>query len=221
MNDTSPLPTNTKTEVSQTLVLPSCTSDVPWSQSLSSLSHVLVQRVSLSCQSWDVCLLLLSCRHWSWFRRIKPQVSDSCVSRVVSEDEFEASRKGEASRRWVVRAVLGQEVGTNTLKCLIRHRWIQTVVISLCSVALRARRATVPNKRRQSPKVLEEEPKIKKKPGPKPGWKNKFKPKGCEGNSLTTRLSNTQPPLSYMSCLKVYFISAGWRWFVTDKHNAH
>ena len=32
-------------------------------------------------------------------------------------------------------------------------------------------------KRRRSPKVPEES-KVKKKPGPKPGWKNKFKPKG-------------------------------------------
>ena len=42
---------------------------------------------------------------------------------------------------------------------------------------LRARRVNVPSKRRRSPKAPEE-PKIKKKPGPKPGWKNKFKPKG-------------------------------------------
>ncbi|CAJ1057021.1 zinc finger protein 276 [Xyrichtys novacula] len=35
------------------------------------------------------------------------------------------------------------------------------------------------NKRKRSPKALEE-PKIRKKPGPKPGWKNKFKPKGEE-----------------------------------------
>lgn len=50
----------------------------------------------------------------------------------------------------------------------------------------RARRVTVPNKRRRrSPKALEE-PKIKKKPGPKPGWKNKFKPKGYVGLFDTT-----------------------------------
>lgn len=49
-------------------------------------------------------------------------------------------------------------------------------ISSSISSSARARRGTTPNKRR-SPKVPEE-PKIKKKPGPKPGWKNKFKPKG-------------------------------------------
>lgn len=52
-----------------------------------------------------------------------------------------------------------------------------SVFVDLFSPSPRAREMTIPIKRRGSPKVPEE-PKIKKKPGPKPGWKNKFKPKG-------------------------------------------
>lgn len=57
--------------------------------------------------------------------------------------------------------------------------------LSLPFSSPRSRRGTVANKRRQSPK-MPDEPKIKKKPGPKPGWKNKFKPKGYIGKCDTT-----------------------------------
>ncbi|XP_072768440.1 zinc finger protein 276 isoform X2 [Nerophis lumbriciformis] len=40
-------------------------------------------------------------------------------------------------------------------------------------------RATVPTEQRQMSNISGE-PKVKKKPGPKPGWKNQFKPKGEE-----------------------------------------
>ena len=52
-----------------------------------------------------------------------------------------------------------------------------SMFVDLFSPSPRTREMTIPIKRRGSPKVPEE-PKIKKKPGPKPGWKNKFKSKG-------------------------------------------
>ncbi|XP_051916854.1 zinc finger protein 276 isoform X2 [Hippocampus zosterae] len=56
-------------------------------------------------------------------------------------------------------------------------------------------RATGPKKQRHIPNTSEER-KIKKKPGPKPGWKRKFKPKGEE-------LPNIYKCL-YQGCIAVY-----------------
>lgn len=111
------------------------------------------------------------------------------MSRAISEDDFEESRKGGLSddelfepysdKRWV-------QIFFNEACCSFRNsrdglkrtagRNPDTVFSVFFSPLPRGRRVTVPNKRRRSPKAPEE-PKVKKKPGPKPGWKNKFKPK--------------------------------------------
>ncbi|XP_035012809.2 zinc finger protein 276 [Hippoglossus stenolepis] len=114
--------------------------------------------------------------------RLEDRAADSDLSdRVVSEDEFEASRKGD---------VLNDELFEPYSD-------------------KRARGATVPNKRRQSPKVPEE-PKIKKKPGPKPGWKNKFKPKGEE-------LPNIYK-CPYQGCTAVYRAPDGLKKHIKEHH---
>uniref|UniRef100_A0A3Q3WX05 Zinc finger protein 276 n=1 Tax=Mola mola TaxID=94237 RepID=A0A3Q3WX05_MOLML len=64
-------------------------------------------------------------------------------------------------------------------------------------------------KRRQTPKALEE-PKIKKKPGPKPGWKNKFKPKGEE-------LPNIYK-CPYQGCTAVYRAPDGLKKHIKEHH---
>ncbi|KAM3870010.1 zinc finger protein 276 [Diretmus argenteus] len=73
----------------------------------------------------------------------------------------------------------------------------------------RPRRVTVPSKRRRSPKV-QEEPKVKKKPGPKPGWKNKFKPKGEE-------LPNIYK-CPYQGCTAVYRAPDGLKKHIKEHH---
>ncbi|XP_068458984.1 zinc finger protein 276 isoform X2 [Clinocottus analis] len=73
----------------------------------------------------------------------------------------------------------------------------------------RARRVTVPNKRRRSPKAVVE-PKIKKKPGPKPGWKNKLKPKGEE-------LPNIYK-CPYQGCTAVYKAPDGLKKHIKEHH---
>ncbi|XP_008291793.1 zinc finger protein 276 isoform X2 [Stegastes partitus] len=73
----------------------------------------------------------------------------------------------------------------------------------------RARRLTVPSKRRRSPKAPEE-PKVKKKPGPKPGWKNKFKPKGEE-------LPNIYK-CPYQGCTAVYRAPDGLKKHIKEHH---
>ncbi|KAF0040819.1 hypothetical protein F2P81_006717 [Scophthalmus maximus] len=74
----------------------------------------------------------------------------------------------------------------------------------------RSRRATVPNnKRRRSPKAPVE-PKIKKKPGPKPGWKNKLKPKGEE-------LPNIYK-CPYQGCTAVYRAPDGLKKHIKEHH---
>ncbi|XP_060933302.1 zinc finger protein 276 [Limanda limanda] len=111
--------------------------------------------------------------------RLEDGAADSDLSdRVVSEDEFEASRKAEG---------LDDE----------------------SFQPLSDKRATVSNKRRQSPKVPEE-PKIKKKPGPKPGWKNKFKPKGEE-------LPNIYK-CPYQGCTAVYRAPDGLKKHIKEHH---
>nr|XP_019967039.1 PREDICTED: zinc finger protein 276 [Paralichthys olivaceus] len=114
--------------------------------------------------------------------RLEDRTADSDLSdRVVSEDEFEASSKGE----------------------LLDDELFEPYSDK------RARRATVPNKRKQSPKVPEE-PKIKKKPGPKPGWKNKFKPKGEE-------LPNIYK-CPYQGCTAVYRAPDGLKKHIKEHH---
>nr|XP_049580464.1 zinc finger protein 276 isoform X4 [Syngnathus scovelli] len=56
-------------------------------------------------------------------------------------------------------------------------------------------RPTGPNKQQQIPNTSEDR-KVKKKPGPKPGWKNKFKPKGEELPNIYRCL--------YQGCTAVY-----------------
>ncbi|XP_071767349.2 zinc finger protein 276 [Centroberyx gerrardi] len=73
----------------------------------------------------------------------------------------------------------------------------------------RPRRVTAPNKRRRSPKAPEE-PKVKKKPGPKPGWKNKFKPKGEE-------LPNIYK-CPYQGCTAVYRAPDGLKKHIKEHH---
>ncbi|XP_056138277.1 zinc finger protein 276 [Lampris incognitus] len=70
-------------------------------------------------------------------------------------------------------------------------------------------RVTAPNKRRQTPKTPEE-PKIKKKPGPKPGWKNKFKPKGED-------LPNIYK-CPYQGCTAVYRAPDGLKKHIREHH---
>uniref|UniRef100_A0A3Q2XIS4 Zinc finger protein 276 n=1 Tax=Haplochromis burtoni TaxID=8153 RepID=A0A3Q2XIS4_HAPBU len=73
----------------------------------------------------------------------------------------------------------------------------------------RAHRVNVPNKRRKSSKAPEE-PKIRKKPGPKPGWKNKFKPKGEE-------LPNIYK-CPYQGCTAVYRAPDGLKKHIKEHH---
>ncbi|KAM6937042.1 zinc finger protein 276 isoform 2-T2 [Xenentodon cancila] len=73
----------------------------------------------------------------------------------------------------------------------------------------RGRRVNLPNKRRHSPKS-KEEPKIRKKPGPKPGWKNKFKPKGEE-------LPNIYK-CPYQGCTAVYRAPDGLKKHIKEHH---
>ncbi|XP_053174615.1 zinc finger protein 276 [Scomber japonicus] len=71
------------------------------------------------------------------------------------------------------------------------------------------KRVNIPSKRRRSPKNPEE-PKIKKKPGPKPGWKNKFKPKGEE-------LPNIYK-CPYQGCTAVYRAPDGLKKHIKEHH---
>uniref|UniRef100_A0A8C6PRW4 Zinc finger protein 276 n=1 Tax=Nothobranchius furzeri TaxID=105023 RepID=A0A8C6PRW4_NOTFU len=71
----------------------------------------------------------------------------------------------------------------------------------------RARRLNI--KRRQSPKSPEE-PRARKKPGPKPGWKNKFKPKGEE-------LPNIYK-CPYQGCTAVYRAPDGLKKHIKEHH---
>lgn len=59
---------------------------------------------------------------------------------------------------------------------IIENSRRQSLGVILFSFPSRARKGAL-LKRRRSPKAPEES-KVKKKPGPKPGWKNQFKPKG-------------------------------------------
>ncbi|XP_041852686.1 zinc finger protein 276 isoform X2 [Melanotaenia boesemani] len=108
--------------------------------------------------------------------------ADSDLSdRVISEDEFEERGKGGLSDEELFEPYSDK----------------------------RARRENVPNKRRQSPKSLDE-PKVRKKPGPKPGWKNKFKPKGEE-------LPNIYK-CPYQGCTAVYRAPDGLKKHIKEHH---
>lgn len=67
----------------------------------------------------------------------------------------------------------------------------------------------VSGKRRSSP-MAALEPKVKKKPGPKPGWKNKFKPKGEE-------LPNIYK-CPYQGCTAVYRAPDGLKKHIKEHH---
>lgn len=105
---------------------------------------------------------------------IRCSCNSACVCRVISEDELEESRKEGMSddepfepysdKRWVSVSVVEKMADA------------RSPGVNLSNFSARARKGTI-LKRRRSPKTPEES-KVKKKPGPKPGWKNKFKPKG-------------------------------------------
>ncbi|XP_069019000.1 zinc finger protein 276 isoform X1 [Embiotoca jacksoni] len=114
--------------------------------------------------------------------QLEDRTADSDLSdRVVSEEEFEESRKGGVSDEELFEPYSDK----------------------------RARRVNVPNKRRRSPKAPGE-PKIKKKPGPKPGWKNKFKPKAEE-------LPNIYK-CPYQGCTAVYRAPDGLKKHIKEHH---
>ncbi|XP_024138364.1 zinc finger protein 276 [Oryzias melastigma] len=73
----------------------------------------------------------------------------------------------------------------------------------------RTRRINGPDKTRRSLKSTEE-PKVRKKPGPKPGWKNKFKPKGEE-------LPNIYK-CPYQGCTAVYRAPDGLKKHIKEHH---
>ncbi|CAL8262687.1 unnamed protein product [Merluccius merluccius] len=73
----------------------------------------------------------------------------------------------------------------------------------------RPRRVTVPAKRRHAPSSREE-PKVRGKPGPKPGWKNKFKPQGEE-------LPNIYK-CPYQGCTAVYRATDGLKKHIKEQH---
>ncbi|XP_075931824.1 zinc finger protein 276 isoform X1 [Anarhichas minor] len=114
--------------------------------------------------------------------QLEDRAADSDLSdRFISEDDFEESRKGGLSGDEMFEPYSDK----------------------------RARRVTVPNKRRRSTKALVE-PKIKKKPGPKPGWKNKLKPKGEE-------LPNIYK-CPYQGCTAVYRAPDGLKKHIKEHH---
>nr|XP_049580463.1 zinc finger protein 276 isoform X3 [Syngnathus scovelli] len=70
-------------------------------------------------------------------------------------------------------------------------------------------RPTGPNKQQQIPNTSEDR-KVKKKPGPKPGWKNKFKPKGEELPNIYRCL--------YQGCTAVYRAPDGLKKHIKEHH---
>ncbi|KAM9375886.1 zinc finger protein 276 isoform 2-T2 [Pholidichthys leucotaenia] len=113
--------------------------------------------------------------------QLEDRAVDSDLSdRGLSEDEFEESRKG---------GLLGEEFDPYSDK--------------------RAHRVNIPIKRRRSPKAPEE-PKIRKKPGPKPGWKKQIKAKGEE-------LPNIYK-CPYQGCTAVYRAPDGLKKHIKEHH---
>ncbi|XP_074533500.1 zinc finger protein 276 [Halichoeres trimaculatus] len=114
--------------------------------------------------------------------QLEDRAADSDLSdRVISEDEFEERRKTAFSDDELFEPLPEK----------------------------RARRVTFPSKKKGSPKAVEE-PKVKKKPGPKPGWKNKFKPKGEE-------LPNIYK-CPYQGCTAVYRAPDGLKKHIKEHH---
>uniref|UniRef100_A0A3P9H419 Zinc finger protein 276 n=1 Tax=Oryzias latipes TaxID=8090 RepID=A0A3P9H419_ORYLA len=114
--------------------------------------------------------------------QLEDQTADSDLSdRVVSEEECEEGTKGSLSDEEMFEPYAEK----------------------------RARRVNGPDKRRQSLKSTEE-PKVRKKPGPKPGWKNKFKPKGEE-------LPNIYK-CPYQGCTAVYRAPDGLKKHIKEHH---
>lgn len=114
--------------------------------------------------------------------QLEDRPADTDLSdRAVSEDEFEESGKGALSE--------DELFDPHSDK--------------------RTRRVNAPNKRRPNPKAPEE-PKVKRKPGPKPGWKNKFKPKGEE-------LPNIYK-CPYQGCTAVYRAPDGLKKHIKEHH---
>ncbi|XP_034031557.1 zinc finger protein 276 isoform X2 [Thalassophryne amazonica] len=71
------------------------------------------------------------------------------------------------------------------------------------------KRVIIPSKKRPSPKGPQEA-KVRKKPGPKPGWKNKFKPKGEELPTIYK--------CPYQSCTAVYRAPDGLKKHIKEHH---
>ncbi|XP_023126288.2 zinc finger protein 276 isoform X2 [Amphiprion ocellaris] len=114
--------------------------------------------------------------------QLEDRTADSDLSdRVMSEEEFEDNRKGGLSDEEMFEPYSDK----------------------------RTRQLNVPNKKRRNPKAPEE-PKVRKKPGPKPGWKNKFKPKGEE-------LPNIYK-CPYQGCTAVYRAPDGLKKHIKEHH---
>ncbi|XP_024912089.1 zinc finger protein 276 [Cynoglossus semilaevis] len=113
---------------------------------------------------------------------LEDRTADSDLSdRVFSEDEVEDGRK----------AVMSEDEPFDPNSTTRGHRINAT------------------NKRRQDTTITEE-PRIKKKPGPKPGWKNKFKPKSEE-------LPNIYK-CPYQGCTAVYRAPDGLKKHIKEHH---
>ncbi|XP_075996425.1 zinc finger protein 276 [Genypterus blacodes] len=110
---------------------------------------------------------------------LSPALDSDLSERVMSEDEFEESRK----------------------------RFLDDDLFQPFPEK-RPQRVPIPSRRR-SPKAPEE-PKVRKKPGPKPGWKNKFKPKGEE-------LPNIYK-CPYQGCTAVYRAPDGLKKHIKEHH---
>ncbi|XP_038149882.1 zinc finger protein 276 isoform X1 [Cyprinodon tularosa] len=106
---------------------------------------------------------------------------DDLSDRAISEEEIEENRRVDPSDEELFEPILNQA----------------------------ASRLNISNKRRQSPKSSEE-PRVRKKPGPKPGWKNKFKPKGEE-------LPNIYK-CPYQGCTAVYRAPDGLKKHIKEHH---
>ncbi|MEQ2309313.1 hypothetical protein AMECASPLE_037354 [Ameca splendens] len=104
-----------------------------------------------------------------------------CVFRGISENELEEKKRGDPSDDELFEPFLNKK----------------------------ASRLNITNKRRQSSKSSEE-PRVRKKPGPKPGWKNKFKPKGEE-------LPNIYK-CPYQGCTAVYRAPDGLKKHIKEHH---
>ncbi|CAF98926.1 unnamed protein product, partial [Tetraodon nigroviridis] len=131
---------------------------------------------------------------------------------VNSEDDLEESRREGTSdddelfdpypdKRWVSPVFSPPAIDRKPAD-------VKSSGVILFSFPFRARKGAI-LKRRRSPKAPEES-KVKKKPGPKPGWKNKFKPKGEE-------LPNIYK-CPYQGCTAVYRAPDGLKKHIKEHH---